>query len=391
MKFGAEIVLACLLGATASSAVAHGGDRKLRGLSDDYCVEVTLTGTGGGPIYFGGTAGSGTLVTYGKTSDNCRGTNLQFDMGRGTSLQLSKLGLNPVLPPAFDATNALDAIFFTHIHNDHTDDFYVYMSSFYQFLGNDGNGAGPPNGQIDVVCSEDVTNPDTNVTTSCQGLVESIGDPMIASGEVAQRESENGGRADGGPSDLANLVLFDVSTNTVQEKVWSNTDESVTVDAVRSVHIGGHSSYRINTPVGTVVIGGDASYDPTLPTPPSAGVTSTSQAVEDLAERADVLVQSAIHPAFGPGAGTEPQYPPAFYSRQSNAPDIGAMAKRAKVRNLMLTHLIPAVGAETYGIWSLLNGALTKQDWEDKVVNEGKYNGNVIVGEDLASIRIPCP
>jgi len=41
--------------------------------------------------------------------------------------------------------------------------------------------------------------------------------------------------------------------------------------------------------------------------------------------------------------------PPNFYYRQSSAFDLGAMAKRAGAKHLMLTHLIPAVGAERHG------------------------------------------
>jgi ribonuclease Z len=36
--------------------------------------------------------------------------------------------------------------------------------------------------------------------------------------------------------------------------------------------------------------------------------------------------------------------PPALYYRQSTATDIGAMAKRAGAKHLMLTHLIPPIG-----------------------------------------------
>ena len=36
------------------------------------CLEVTLTGTQGGPPVFMGQAGSGTLVTYGEEETGCR-------------------------------------------------------------------------------------------------------------------------------------------------------------------------------------------------------------------------------------------------------------------------------------------------------------------------------
>ena len=67
----------------------------------------------GGPPTFDGLAGTGTLVTYGDESNDCRELKLQFDAGRGTNVRLSEVGVAPA---------QLDAIFFTHLHSDHTDD-----------------------------------------------------------------------------------------------------------------------------------------------------------------------------------------------------------------------------------------------------------------------------
>jgi ribonuclease Z len=43
--------------------------------------------------------------------------------------------------------------------------------------------------------------------------------------------------------------------------IWSSGN--VKVLAIRSTHIAGHASYRVDTPAGSVVIGGDASNDVT--------------------------------------------------------------------------------------------------------------------------------
>jgi ribonuclease Z len=37
--------------------------------------------------------------------------------------------------------------------------------------------------------------------------------------------------------------------------------------------------------------------------------------------------------------------PPPIFFRQSTASDLGAMAKRAGIKHVMLTHLIPPMGA----------------------------------------------
>src|SRR5215472_14608278 len=77
------------------------------------CLIVTLTGTAGGPQQpFNGLASAGTLVRYGDDTDNCGTVKLQFDTGRGTTMRLSQLGVG---------TEQLTAIFFTHMHNDHTE------------------------------------------------------------------------------------------------------------------------------------------------------------------------------------------------------------------------------------------------------------------------------
>jgi ribonuclease Z len=80
-------------------------------------------------------------------------------------------------------------------------------------------------------------------------------------------------------------------------------------------------------------------------------------------------------------------FPYAFY-RQSTAADLGAMAQRAGAKYLMLTHLIPAIGAERQGPWTIPGGPLTEADYR-KAVEDSGFIGNIIVGTDLASVRLP--
>src|SRR5207248_732778 len=69
------------------------------------CLTVILTGTMSGPVLLNGVAGAGTLVRYGDEANDCSAVRVQFDAGRGTALQLSKLKVD---------VGSLDAIFFTH-------------------------------------------------------------------------------------------------------------------------------------------------------------------------------------------------------------------------------------------------------------------------------------
>jgi ribonuclease Z len=80
---------------------------------------------------------------------------------------------------------------------------------------------------------------------------------------------------------------------------------------------------------------------------------------------------------------------PYAYLRQSSVPDLAAMAKRAGARHLMLTHLIPPLGAEQQYPFKVPGGPLTETDYR-KAAEEGGFTGTVIVGNDLKSLRLPA-
>ena len=342
------IVCACLI-ATASTADAA------------PCLIVTLTGTEGGPAAFKGLAGPGTLVRYGDDSNNCSSLRLQFDVGRGTTMQLSQLGIGP---------EQLNAVFFTHMHNDHSEGFADLVQLRWMFWG-----TGP---KIEAICSSDAISP-LGVTLSCKKFTAHIADAFIHSGEVAQRHSEIAARTAGGPADLIDTITFEAKDQ--PQIVWTSGD--VKVSAIRSTHIVGHVSYRVDTPAGSVVIGGDAGND--VPLPPRS--SSASDQVEKLAKGANIIVHSTIHPILGPDKGSG-FFPHAYY-RQSNAFDLGAMAQRAGVKHLMLTHLIPPVGAYRQGPFKVPGGPLTEADYRN-AARDGGFTGTVIVGIDLASLRLPA-
>ncbi|AMN39887.1 MBL fold metallo-hydrolase [Rhodoplanes sp. Z2-YC6860] len=318
-------------------------------------LTVTLTGTAGGPAVFNGLAGSGTLVRYG--GDGRDPLNLQFDAGRGTTMRLSQLGV----PPA-----QLDAVFFTHMHTDHTEGFADLVLLRWMF-----NGSGP---KLDVVCCDDVVS-DRGFTISGRKFVAHVADAFIHSGEIAQRHSERADRTAGGPADLLRTTTFEPTEKPAI--VWHAGE--VKVSAVRSTHMAGHVSYRVDTPSGSVVIGGDAGNDQLAP--PRA--SSTSDQVESLARGADIIVHSAIHPIMGPDEGSG-MYPYAYY-RQPNVFDLGAMAHRAGAKHLMLTHLIPPVGADRQGPFKVPGGPLTAAAYS-KAAQDGGFTGTIVVGTDLASV-----
>jgi ribonuclease Z len=321
------------------------------------CLIVTVTGSQGGPGLFNGLAGPGTLVRYGEESDNCNTLRLQFDAGRGTSLRLSQVGVQP---------EQLNAIFFTHMHSDH-------VEGFIDLLQLRWHNVGP---KLDVVCSADAVSP-LGHTLSCKRFAAHVGDALIQSGEIAQRVAEDKTRAPGGPAELANVITFEPRDE--PQPVWASGD--VRVSAVRSTHMPGHASFRVDTPAGSVVIGGDAGNDKIAP--PRA--YSTSDQVERLAKGADVLVHSVIHPIMAPEKSSG--FPAPVYYRQSTAGDLGAMSQRAGVKHLVLTHLIPPLGTNQLGRYKV-PVVLTEADYRKPVEDSG-FKGIIIVGTDLASVRLP--
>ena len=152
------------------------------------------------------------------------------------------------------------------------------------------------------------------------------------------------------------------------------------VSAIRSTHIPGHASYRVDTPAGSVVIGGDAGND-TLAPPRSS---STSDQVEKLAKGVDIIVHSAITRSWR-RAGTAACRRRFSIARAPH--DLGAMAKRAGAQHLMLTHMIPPMGADRWGDIKF-PARLTEADYR-KAVEASGLQGTSIVGTDLAKLRLP--
>jgi ribonuclease Z len=65
------------------------------------------------------------------------------------------------------------------------------------------------------------------------------------------------------------------------------------------------------------------------------------------------------------------------------------MAQLARARCLVLTHLIPALGAEWHGPFRIPGGPLTERDYCEAVCHAG-FTGQIIVGTDLARVHLPA-
>lgn len=284
---------------------------------------VTLTGTGV-PFPAPGRAGAGTLVRYGDVA-------LQFDAGRSTTFRLAGLGVLP---------HAVTALLLTHLHSDHVSD--VPDLAHARWVQNHVFGTGP----LPVV--------------ACEGHAEAFLTRMLDAYDydIAVRRSH----VQDQPPEVA-ITTFPLPDQPTA--VWSTADGSVTVEAVRVRHepVEQAVAYRVRTPDGVVVISGD---------------TRVCDEVENLARDADVLVHEACRSSVLADAVRGTHFETIF-SYHADTVALGGLAERARVRRLVLTHLIPAPDDE-----------VSEQAFVDDV-RRGGYTGPVTVGRDLATIGVGEP
>lgn len=281
-------------------------------------TSVTLTGTGT-PMVVPGVAGPGVLVQHGPVT-------IQIDVGRGTVMRLGDLGVD---------LTALSAVLVTHHHSDHMVGLADLLMS--RWLEEVATLAGQP--PLPVVVPE---GPAARIARHVLDVWE----------EEIQLRRTHTGRPD---HPAPGVVAFEPVE--VPAEVYRL--DAVTVDAVLVDHrpVQPAVGYRVTTPDGRVVVSGD---------------TALSPAVEELAAEADVLVHEVFRRAAVEGLLSDADAIAAYHSE---ARDVGALAARAGVRRLVLTHLIPPI-----------------RDADDELgfvedVRAGGFAGELLVGRDLIAIR----
>ncbi len=283
-------------------------------------TEVVLTGTGV-PHPRPGCAGAGTLV-------RCGDTTLQFDAGRATVLRLTEAGVAP---------QDLTAVFVTHVHSDHL--------------------VGLPDVAMTRWVQQKLVETGPLVVVAPEGVAARFVRRMLEPFEddLACRREHVG-------ADPIEVDLRPFAVPPTPRTVWSSDDGTIRVQAVAVHHepVPEAVAYRVETPDGVVVISGD---------------TRVCAEVEDLATGADVLVHEACRATALAGviAGTTYE---TIFSYHADTVALGAMAARAAVPHVVLTHLIPPPDRPG-------DAAAFAQDLRD-----GGYEGRVTVGEDLTSVTV---
>lgn len=280
-------------------------------------MRVTVTGSGT-PIMVPGRAGPGVVVSVGTD------VVLQFDVGRGTSLRLTEAGIG--LPD-------ITAVFITHHHSDHL----VGLSDLAM-----SHWLEQSSSQLEAL---QVIAPDGPAADIAERLL----DPWQT--EMTLRAAHTGKPAN------ARIDVTRFAASETVTTVYEVGEVTVSAIAVRHEPVIPAVAYRVDGPSGSVVISGDTAVCPTL---------------ERIATGATVLVQEAFRTDAVPeGLLSDPE---AISGYHSDLGEIGAMADRAGVGTLMLTHLIPPPESPKDRV-NFVND-----------IRRAGYHGPVIVADDLDSI-----
>ncbi len=282
-------------------------------------TKVTITGTGT-PIQTADRAGPGVLV-------ETDAAKLQFDAGRGTVMRLAAAG---------SRLTDLDGLFITHHHSDHIVGIPDLLMTRWL---NDIEKIGIPDLPIHV--------PDGPAVEIIRGILE-VWEP-----EMEMRRNHTG---------RPNIAGVDVrpfnadKTSTVTVGTFGDTKVSAT--AVEHSPVEAAVAYRVDTPDGSVVISGD---------------TDVCPQVEELANDCDVLVHEAIKADLLQGLLSNPKKLLEYHTEPH---DVGALAARARVKRVILTHLVPPPGDEA------------DREAYAEAVREGGFTGELIVADDLSSVTL---
>ena len=237
------------------------------------------------------------------------------DAGRGVSMRLAAFA-NP--------WKSIGAIFITHLHSDHIDGLPDLFHNTWEF------GSGMPFELYGPQGTQKAAN----------GILQLYEADIHIRRDLTEKLPPEGAR---------------INVHEIQEGiVYDRSGVRITAFLVDHPPVNPAFGYRFDVGKQSIVVSGD-----TRPTPN----------LIRFAQGADILVCEAYvssQPYSGP-PGTKPW---GIYDYHTSAREAGEMAEKAKVKTLVLTHLIPVNAPEK----SYLDEA-------SKV-----FNGKVIVGRDLMQI-----
>ena len=283
-------------------------------------TEITITGSGI-PMPSPGRAGAGALLRHDETL-------VQVDAGPATLFRLTEAGV--------DITR-LAALVITHHHSDHLMGIpELVLTRWIR------NGVRPCEA-LPIHC------PDGPAVGYLESLLDNLEPDIAARVGLAGFPDRPEPAVHGfepGPAPAAVATLGEVLV------------ESVLVDH-GEIHPA--VAYRFTTPDGVVIVSGD---------------TRACDTVENLAAGADILVHEVLSSRRLLEEGLSRHRVERLAGYHAEAPTVGALAARAAVRNLVLTHLMPAPRGDD-------DAAALVAD-----VRSGGYEGDVTVASDLHTATV---
>lgn len=338
---------------------------------DVPCTEAILTGTGGGPAPQFGNAQSGVFIRAGNIGNGCNSVRLQFDAGRGTLVNLSRV--SAPTRPGFVTPPSLSALFLTHGHSDHTSTVADIIESRWVMSKNDGQFPNlmppkPPYKELDVICFDETCDVAEKALVPWETY------------EIPSRAEKDSRTS----LPKANIKAFKESAR--PQVVWQSGE--VKVSAVSVIHIDGSVGYLIETPAGNLCISGDTSY---------------SDDLKKMCQGTEVMIHEVIHPVLKGVAEKVNQVDPTFtkvmdniFKSHTTTDDFGKLNGTSSV--MVLSHIIPPIGAGGFqGIplvphLNKLNpargkGAVKASDF-CKSIRDAGLEGPLHVGTDLMTMRI---
>ncbi len=342
-------------------------DNAVETQNTDSGMHAIALGTAGGPVWWGREdidAGICTAIVV-------DGRVYLVDFGYGAGRQLRRSGYT---------FGAVEALFVTHMHSDHT----VDLSSLYLFarneigdrkvkiLGPGDRGKLPPLTPL----AKQVPTP-VNPESPVPGITETL-DRLLRtySTDINDRIFDYGSPSPATRFDISDIVLppevpFDPNDNVApqMEPFIIFEDERVTVRAILVDHHPTAPAYafRFDSQYGSVVVSGDTGY---------------CQNTIRISQGCDILFHEAINLEVI-GRQAEKTYPNeqvrasvmSHHSRShTTAVDAGRVAQQAGAKTLVLHHLVPA------------NAPL--EGWQEA---RQEFSGQLVVSRDLDVITINAP